>query len=212
MDINLNIKECKFCLEQSEQDLMISPCDCKGTVKYVHIKCLENYHIQNEHKNDKCGMCNYIYNYTTETNYELIFKLFKKYLIIITNNLVSIFCCFDSDILNFFKFAFYLYIFKLFFEYGKLYKTQRYLIDKNTLSEFNNKILLSMYSNHLLVSYVFILFYKFLVNINVIVLISTKELYKNLYILITLLHFINIVKFIIIKSEYKIIINKKNKN
>lgn len=209
MDINLNIKECKFCLEQSEQDLMISPCDCKGTVKYVHVKCLENYHIQNEHKSDKCGMCKYIYKYTTETNYELIFKLFKKYFIIITNNLVSIFCCFDSDILNFIKFASYLYIFKLFFEYGKLYKTQRYLIDKNTLSEFNNKILLKMYSNHLFVSYFFILFYKFLVNINVIVLISTKELYKNLYILITLLHFINIVKFIIFKSEYKIIIDKK---
>ena len=105
MDINCNIRECKFCLEQSEQDLMISPCNCIGSIKYVHIKCLDKYHIEYENKSDKCGICNYIYNYTTVTNYELIFKLIKKYFIIISNNLVCIFFCFDSDIYNFFKFA-----------------------------------------------------------------------------------------------------------
>ena len=98
----------------------------------------------------------------------------------------------------------------MFQKYGKLYKTQKYLIDKNTLSEFNNKILLKMYSNHLFVSYLIIILYKLLVNINVIISNSTKELYKNMYIMITLLHFINIIKFIILKSKYKIIINKNN--
>ena len=67
-----------------------------------------------------------------------------------------------------------------------------------------------MYSNHLFVSYLIIILYKLLVNINVIISNSTKELYKNMYIMITLLHFINIIKFIILKSKYKIIINKNN--
>lgn len=40
-------KQCKICLggveEESELGRLISPCKCKGTIKYVHIECLNEW-------------------------------------------------------------------------------------------------------------------------------------------------------------------------
>jgi len=36
---------CKICLSETEEldDPMITPCDCTGSVKYVHLKCIQNW-------------------------------------------------------------------------------------------------------------------------------------------------------------------------
>ena len=36
---------CRICLseEQSDDNLLISPCDCSGTVKYIHVVCLQEW-------------------------------------------------------------------------------------------------------------------------------------------------------------------------
>jgi E3 ubiquitin-protein ligase DOA10 len=36
---------CRFCLSssESEEDPLISPCKCMGSVKYTHLKCLSNW-------------------------------------------------------------------------------------------------------------------------------------------------------------------------
>lgn len=53
-------KECRICFEEEcEDNKLISPCDCKGTSKYVHLKCLQkwrNESMNNEAK-DKCIEC-----------------------------------------------------------------------------------------------------------------------------------------------------------
>jgi len=39
-------KICRFCLEDTEsiENPMVSPCNCTGTVKFVHLKCLRHYY------------------------------------------------------------------------------------------------------------------------------------------------------------------------
>ena len=50
-------KECRICFEEeSDNNKLISPCDCKGTSQYVHLKCLQqwrNMDIYSE-ANKKC--------------------------------------------------------------------------------------------------------------------------------------------------------------
>lgn len=37
-------RACKFCLNEgySENNLLIAPCRCTGTMKWIHYKCLQN--------------------------------------------------------------------------------------------------------------------------------------------------------------------------
>ncbi|XP_054162640.1 uncharacterized protein LOC128960548 [Oppia nitens] len=43
------IKECRICLEKSQESDLISPCNCKGTVGSVHFKCLSQWiHINKQ--------------------------------------------------------------------------------------------------------------------------------------------------------------------
>ena len=55
--------ECRICLDDCEQNDMISPCLCRGTSKYVHRKCLNQWMISNTNQNagSKCQECNFEY-------------------------------------------------------------------------------------------------------------------------------------------------------
>lgn len=36
---------CRYCLSNDYQPFMVSPCNCNGSVKYVHISCLYKWHM-----------------------------------------------------------------------------------------------------------------------------------------------------------------------
>ena len=44
MEKSCEFKECRICLDEEKDDnKLIIPCKCKGTQKYVHIKCLQTW-------------------------------------------------------------------------------------------------------------------------------------------------------------------------
>ena len=49
---------CRFCLETDFYKNLISPCDCKGSCKYVHHKCLAQWYNQRPDRGLQCGICN----------------------------------------------------------------------------------------------------------------------------------------------------------
>jgi len=84
ININLN-KECRICFEpEDESSILISPCDCRGTSKYVHLKCLQNWRNLNKNREayKKCMEC--------RKNY-LIRKKFRKEIFKINFKLRDIF-------------------------------------------------------------------------------------------------------------------------
>ncbi|KAI7855325.1 hypothetical protein BDC45DRAFT_534573 [Circinella umbellata] len=52
---NLPIQEfsrvCRICLEKDDKDNLISPCKCKGSIKYVHAHCIASWRISLAHNN-----------------------------------------------------------------------------------------------------------------------------------------------------------------
>ena len=49
--------QCRFCLESDRQTNLIAPCICKGTNKYVHIKCLLQWVSAEPERGLKCSAC-----------------------------------------------------------------------------------------------------------------------------------------------------------
>ena len=76
--------ECRICLEEDELNNLISPCLCKGTLKYVHKNCLNEWRIvsNNEINMKKCSTCNFEYiiknNNNCETRTNIILKILEK--------------------------------------------------------------------------------------------------------------------------------------
>jgi hypothetical protein len=56
-EININLSNCRYCL--SSKGKLISPCQCTGTIKYIHKKCLITWINQNN--KTSCELCNYSY-------------------------------------------------------------------------------------------------------------------------------------------------------
>lgn len=52
---SLEEKFCRICLDVSEEDELMSPCDCRGSLQYVHFQCLKQsvMHL----KSHRCGIC-----------------------------------------------------------------------------------------------------------------------------------------------------------
>lgn len=57
--IQENNKECRICFELDSVDNLIWPCNCKGSVKYVHERCLITWieTTRNQQYKKKCPMC-----------------------------------------------------------------------------------------------------------------------------------------------------------
>ena len=54
------MKQCRICIEENEDiNDLISPCQCNGTQKYVHSKCLERWREEstNNINYKKCQEC-----------------------------------------------------------------------------------------------------------------------------------------------------------
>ncbi|XP_055913008.1 E3 ubiquitin-protein ligase MARCHF1 isoform X2 [Eupeodes corollae] len=79
---------CRICRwNQPGLQIQRCPCECKGSVGYVHIKCLRRWIL---HKGEsRCEICGTMFNLNTENrNYKLMFRTFfqSKYLGAIIKN------------------------------------------------------------------------------------------------------------------------------
>ena len=56
-------KQCRICLENDNPEDLINPCKCKGTSKYVHKECLNQWRTlsNNTEAYNKCFECGYTY-------------------------------------------------------------------------------------------------------------------------------------------------------
>lgn len=55
---------CRFCLDsgQTPTNPLISPCNCKGSVEFIHLVCLNKWRIQNPERNREiCNLCSVAY-------------------------------------------------------------------------------------------------------------------------------------------------------
>lgn len=80
--------ECRFCLESgsltSKTNPLLSPCVCRGSVKYVHKECLAKWRVTTLRPDQDliCPLCKTVYNIT-------VLRLFVKELIPIYNRYVT---------------------------------------------------------------------------------------------------------------------------
>jgi hypothetical protein len=74
---------CKVCYEPGKDDnKLIYPCKCEGSMKYIHDICLKKW-INKNHKDPLTAFCEICkYSYIMVFNYEKVFskELFKKHL------------------------------------------------------------------------------------------------------------------------------------
>ncbi|KAJ4486038.1 hypothetical protein J3R30DRAFT_3365990 [Lentinula aciculospora] len=67
---NEDQKQCRICLDgtDAEEELgrLIRPCLCRGTISYIHVKCLQRWRnsSQNQSAFFRCGMCGYSYRFS----------------------------------------------------------------------------------------------------------------------------------------------------
>lgn len=92
-------KECRYCLSDDQGEKLIDPCNCEGTMKYVHQECLEDW-IKNgnrqvyEKKDEKinkkvyvtiCEICKYHMKYTKSYKNNFLHSIFKMLKLIFGN-------------------------------------------------------------------------------------------------------------------------------
>ena len=55
---------CRICLGDAADGTLFSPCKCKGSMKYVHVHCLQRWRAEGAHARAffECGQCKYRYN------------------------------------------------------------------------------------------------------------------------------------------------------
>jgi hypothetical protein len=83
-------KECRYCLSDDKKGNLINPCQCEGTMKYVHQNCLEEW-IKNGNKtifeinsnsnkklfSTRCEICKYEIRFTKYYKNNLLKSIFK---------------------------------------------------------------------------------------------------------------------------------------
>eukprot|EP00835_Amoeboradix_gromovi_P002331 NODE_130_length_18488_cov_0.389961.p8 type:complete len:196 gc:universal NODE_130_length_18488_cov_0.389961:4787-4200(-) len=55
------MRQCRICFDSEEQDSLISPCLCKGSSKWVHTECLNQWRAQSQRSFYTCPSCKYEY-------------------------------------------------------------------------------------------------------------------------------------------------------
>lgn len=72
---NQEDRTCRYCLEPGPG--LVSPCNCAGSLKYVHTSCLETWRATNPEYRDKCRECDAPYRWQ-QSHYAETFLLFVK--------------------------------------------------------------------------------------------------------------------------------------
>ncbi len=101
------IVTCRICLDDDKIEKMISPCLCRGTNKYVHIDCLNQWRCLSytEDSATKCPTCKFDYVLEIKENNDNILN--KKLSYVISNPYIF----FLLNILSLFLFLILSYIF-----------------------------------------------------------------------------------------------------
>lgn len=76
-------KQCRFCLGEKEESRnpFLAPCDCRGSIEFVHLYCLNIWRNKNFERNyARCNLCNI--DYTVPREYSLE-KIPSKYTLFI---------------------------------------------------------------------------------------------------------------------------------
>ena len=53
--------QCRICFQDDLPENMIRPCNCIGSVKYIHRDCLDEWRATSENHFKKCELCNFVY-------------------------------------------------------------------------------------------------------------------------------------------------------
>ncbi|CAI2183089.1 7113_t:CDS:2 [Funneliformis geosporum] len=105
-------KMCRICFAGSEEEdnlgRLISPCQCKGTMRYVHVECLNHWRLQSQKQTSffQCDECKYKYAFRRTTMAK--FATNEFILTLVTLSLFAI-CVFLGGFLA----KFFLYLFPL---------------------------------------------------------------------------------------------------
>lgn len=101
-------KYCRICFDNEDQEDMISPCGCKGSMEFIHKKCLNSWLLIHKHddKYFKCNECKKEYKrYSPEdkddiVNYKLLVNSLFTVIGTFTSLLILIFICGLSSFLS----------------------------------------------------------------------------------------------------------------
>jgi hypothetical protein len=72
----IQLKECRICLSEENEKDIVSPCDCKGSVKYVHKECLQKW--VDVKGSLKCDICKERYNLSRFQKVDIILNNFMR--------------------------------------------------------------------------------------------------------------------------------------
>lgn len=87
--------ECRICLEEDEIENLISPCLCRGTSKYIHEKCLNEWRTLSENRENEtiCPQCKFVYLLEEQNNNPGGLKCFNLFVNFCAKNIVSLVLC-----------------------------------------------------------------------------------------------------------------------
>jgi len=94
------MEECRICYQDSTNEKLISPCNCKGSMKYIHRSCLEKCIFSS--KSNICGICKNTYKFN-ENKFVLFIinnKVITSILTLFLYFIISIFSLYYNISLN----------------------------------------------------------------------------------------------------------------
>jgi RING-variant domain len=96
MIIDLIIMECRICFGDESEGRLISPCLCKGSMKYVHADCLDTWRHSSTNAFYECNQCKYKYVF----QYTWISYLLQSFLVhSLCTGFLSILLCYGTGYL-----------------------------------------------------------------------------------------------------------------
>ena len=194
--INKDNLECKICLENDKLENFMSPCECNGSLKYIHKICLEKS-IKSSKDSSKCEICNYKYIIFKKFDLYNFIKIFNYFNLFIINSYLSIILC-----LIYYKN--YIILLPLYLSLCSVIITKIIdnLIDTIDIQSIVKENILA----HLLYSFIYV-FYEIFNKIDNFGKNITLIIY-NLYFLFTILYYIKFIYQIKNKFYVDIITNK----
>lgn len=202
-------KECKFCLEEDKVYNLISPCKCSGSLKYVHLKCLEKYH--EKRYLEKCEICRDSFDYSSKIIKKKFTSLFIIYTVCVLNNFFGTLLTFDLDFKKTIFIIGYIIIYHYFFIKKRLFEVNIIKNRRIMNPEKNNSLYLELnniYTNNLYLSFTYTFMYKFLKFVTLINTEFVEKIYKSIFFCILLCFIFKLYLYIREKSIEKNIITK----
>eukprot|EP00475_Leptophrys_vorax_P019399 TRINITY_DN2648_c0_g2_i1.p1 TRINITY_DN2648_c0_g2~~TRINITY_DN2648_c0_g2_i1.p1 ORF type:complete len:234 (-),score=40.00 TRINITY_DN2648_c0_g2_i1:72-773(-) len=100
---------CRICLqEESNPALLISPCGCKGSMKYVHVDCLNTWRIPSPNPDSvyKCDSCKTLYKLKVKGVMGHVMRMHKQMPLFLTLAICASLLCTATYVLKFMELIF----------------------------------------------------------------------------------------------------------